>query len=56
MRNEFIHNPISLINVEDPDDILSMIVNCLHGMEGIKQMIDRELPINEGMYDSLTSK
>ena len=55
-RNDFIHDPISLISVEDPDEVLSMIINCLHGTQAIKQMLDRDLPINDGMYDTLTSK
>lgn len=55
-RNDFIHDPISLINIKDPDEVLLLIVNCLHGAQGIKQMLDDELPINDGMYSTLMTE
>lgn len=49
-RNEYVHGPLALTNIEDTDEVLSIVSECVTVVNMVQEWIESELPVDEKFY------
>lgn len=54
-RNNYVHRPLVLTHIEDADEVISIISECITVVNLVQEWMESELPVDEGFYSILVN-
>jgi len=49
-RNDFVHQPLSMIRINDNDEVLSCILDCIRMVDEVLDSVEEEVPTDTAFY------